>query len=100
MKRELNKYRAQSTKLVLLSVEIKAANQDITEMKLTVRSLNGKVKANKLKAVEELERKFDDQKELLKDTKLKHDVAVKELQTKINCQKQLVKDVKEEKKNG
>ena len=98
MKRELNKYRAQSTKMVSLSAEIKAANQNITEMKSAVRSLNGKVRAKKLKADEELERKLDDQKQLLKDVKLKHEKTVKELQDKINDQKQLVKGVKEEKK--
>jgi hypothetical protein len=80
MKRELNKYRAQSTKMVSLSAEIKAANQNITEMKSAVRSLNGKVRAKKLKADEELERKLDDQKQLLKDVKLKHEKTVKELQ--------------------
>ena len=93
-----DKYRAQSTKMVSLSAEIKAANQNITEMKSAVRSLNGKVRAKKLKADEELERKLDNQKQLLKDVKLKHEKTVKELQTKINDQKQLVKDVKEEKK--
>ena len=98
MKRELNKYRAQSTKMVSLSAEIKAANQNITEMKSAVRSLNGKVRAKKLKADEELERKLDNQKQLLKDVKLKHEKTVKELQDKINDQKQLVKGVKEEKK--
>ena len=44
MKRELNKYRAQSTKMVSLIAEIKAANQNITEMKSAVRSPNGKVR--------------------------------------------------------
>ena len=78
-KNKLNKYRAQSTKMVSLSVEIEAASQKNTEMKSTVRSLNEKVRAKKLKADAELGMKLDDQKELLKDVRLKHNVAVKEL---------------------
>ena len=49
MKRKLNNYHAQSTKMISLSAEIKATNQNITEMRLTVRSLNGKVRAKNLK---------------------------------------------------
>ena len=67
-------------------------------MKSTVRSLNGKVKAKKLKADEELERKLDEQKELMKDVKLKHGKLVKELLTKINDQTQLVRGVQDEEK--
>ena len=98
MKRKMNKYHAQSTKMVLLFVEIKAYNQNMTEMKSTVRSPNGKMRAKKLKANETLENKLDDQKEFLKDAKLKHDAALNVLQTRLPDQKQLVKDVKEDKK--
>ena len=50
-------------------------------MKSTVRSLNGKVRAKKLKADAEFERKLDDQKGFCNDVKLKREVTVKELQT-------------------
>jgi hypothetical protein len=84
--------------MVLVSTEIMTANQHITEMKLTVRSLTGKERANKLRADEELEGKLSDQRKFPKDVKFKHGVGIGELQTKITDQKQLVKDVKEEKK--
>ena len=58
MKRELNKHRAQSTKIALLSVEIKSTNQNITGMKSTVKSLQGKVRAKKLRENEEWEGKI------------------------------------------
>ena len=79
MKHKPNEYRAQSTKIFSLSVEIKAVNQNITEMKSTVRSLHGKARAKKLNAGAELEGNLNDQKELLKDARKKHGVAVTEL---------------------
>ena len=84
--------------MVLLSAELKAANQNITEMKLTMILLNGKARVKKLKATKEVEGKLNDQKELPKDVKLKHDAAVKDLQKKRTNQKQLAKNVKEKKK--
>ena len=55
--------------MVSLSVEIEAASQKNTEMKSTVRSLKGTVRAKKLIADEELEGRLNDQKELLKDVR-------------------------------
>ena len=59
MKPKLNKYCAQLTKMILPSAAINFTNQDITETKSTVKSLQGKVRVKKLKVNEELEEKMD-----------------------------------------